>query len=128
MKDTLQPGIRNEKQMMTTPDMSPGHLAGKSSGPGVLSTPAMIGMMERTSLESVVPHLDASEQTVGTMVHVWHRAAAKVGEPVTCRTELIERDRRRLLFKVEVTAGDLKIGDGTHERFVIDTSKFNKKA
>jgi predicted thioesterase len=60
------------------------------------------------------------------MVHVWHRAAAKIGEPVQVSAKLIERDRRKLLFEVRVTAGDKIIGEGTHERFVIDLNKFGK--
>jgi predicted thioesterase len=123
MKESLGVGITGEATITTTPDMGVSHLG---EGPGVLSTPSMIGLMEKTALESIVPHLDDNEQSVGTMVHVWHRAAVKIGEPVQCRARLIEQDRRKLLFEVEVTAGDLKVGDGTHERFVIDMDKFSK--
>jgi predicted thioesterase len=58
------------------------------------------------------------------MVHIWHRAAVKIGEPVQVFAKLLERDRRKLLFGVKVTWGDTLIGDGTHERFVIDLDKF----
>lgn len=121
MKESLAPGVTNEKKMTTTPDMGVPHLG---EGAGVLSTPAMIGLIERTCLESVEPHLDDNEQTVGTMVHVWHRAAVKLGVPVTIRSKLVEKDRRKILFEVQVDAGDQRIGDGTHERFVIDLTKF----
>ena len=123
MKESLQIGITGEVDVTTTPEMGVSHLG---DGPGVLSTPSMIGLMEQTALNSILPHLDGNEQSVGTMVHVWHRAAVKIGEPVQCRTRLIEQDRRKLLFEVEVSAGDQKIGDGTHERFVINLDKFNK--
>ncbi len=123
MKDSLGIGISHEKTVTTTPEMGVSHLG---EGPGVLSTPAMIGLMEQTALESLVPHLDDNEQSVGTMVHVWHRAAVKIGEQVLCRVKLIEQDRRKLLYEVEVTAGDVKVGDGTHERFVINLDKFGK--
>lgn len=123
MKESLAPGIVAEKEITTNSSMSVSHLG---DGPGVLSTPSMIGLMERTALESVIAHLDEGEQTVGTMVHVWHRAAVKIGEPVTCRTRLVERDRRKLIFEVELDAGDLRIGDGTHERFVIDKKRFTE--
>lgn len=123
MKDSLAPGVTLTKTITTTPAMGVSHL-----GPGgaVLSTPSMIGLMEQVSLESVKPHLDDNENTVGTMVHIWHRAAVKIGEPVTVSATLTERDRRKLLFTVKVTAGDKVIGDGTHERFVIDLNKFGK--
>lgn len=123
MKDSLAPGITHDKTVTTTPAMGVAHLG---PGPGVLSTPSMIGLMEQTCLESVKPHLDENEQTVGTMVHVWHRAAVPIGEDVRIACKLIEQDRRKLLFEVKVTHGDDVIGDGTHERFVIDLSKFNK--
>jgi predicted thioesterase len=123
MKDSLAVGISHRKSVTTTDRMGVSHLG---EGPGVLSTPSMIGLMEQTCLESVTSHLDANEQTVGTMVHIWHRAAVKIGEEVTIASKLIERERRRLLFEVAVTAGDLTIGDGTHERFVIDLDKFRK--
>jgi predicted thioesterase len=123
MKDSLAPGVTLTKTITTTPAMGVSHL-----GPGgaVLSTPSMIGLMEQVSLESVKPHLDDNENTVGTMVHIWHRAAVKIGEPVTVSATLKERDRRKLLFEVKVAAGDKLIGDGTHERFVIDLNKFGK--
>jgi len=123
MKDSLKPGIELDQEVSTIPAMGVAHLG---PGPGVLSTPAMIGLMEQTSLRAVVPHLDDGEQTVGTMVHIWHRAAVKIGETVKVHAKLIERDRRKLLFELKVTSGDTVIGDGTHERFVIDLKKFNK--
>lgn len=123
MKTSLATGIKNEKTVTTTPEMGVSHLG---DGPGVLSTPSMIGLMEQTCLEGVIPHLDENEQTVGTMVHIWHKAAIPIGEAVTIRSKLIEQDRRKLLFEVEVTGGDKVIGDGTHERFVIDLNKFKQ--
>jgi fluoroacetyl-CoA thioesterase len=121
MKESLQPGIELTQDIPTTPEMGVAHLG---PGPGVLSTPSMIGLMEQISLRSVMPHLDANEQTVGTMVHIWHKAAVKIGEQVRVHAKLKERDRRKLLFEVKVSHGDTVIGDGTHERFVIDLSKF----
>jgi predicted thioesterase len=123
MKDSLGPGIAHEKSVTTTPAMGVAHLG---PGPGVLSTPSMIGLMEQTCLESVKPHLDENESTVGTMVHIWHRAAVPIGKDVQIACKLLERDRRKLLFEVKVTHGEDVIGDGTHERFVVDLSKFRK--
>lgn len=123
MKDSLAAGISHQKDVTTTEKMGVSHLG---EGPGVLSTPSMIGLIEQTCLDSVMPHLDESEQTVGTMVHVWHRAAAKIGETVNVSCKLTERDRRKLLFEVKVMHGETLIGDGTHERFVIDLTKFKQ--
>ena len=123
MKSSLTVGISNEKTVTTTPMMAVSHLG---EGPGVLSTPSMIGLIEHTCLQSVSPHLDNNEQTVGTMVHVWHRAAVRIGEDVTISSKLIDQNRRKLLFEVKVTSGEKTIGDGTHERFVIDLDKFGQ--
>jgi fluoroacetyl-CoA thioesterase len=124
MKESLVPGIALEKTVTTTPAMGVAHLG---PGPSVLSTPAMLGLMEQTCLEASKPHLDANESTVGTMVHIWHRAAVPIGQDVRIAVKMLERDRRKMLWEVKVTHGDVVIGDGTHERFVVDLSKFNKK-
>ena len=119
MKDSLAPGIEATTDHTVTDDMSPPHLPMK-----VLSTPSMIGLMERTCLESVIDHLDANESTVGTHVCVSHVAAAASGETVTINARLTEINRRRLTFEVKATAGDKLLGEGTHQRAVIDTSRF----
>ena len=121
MKATLSVGIRIRSEILTTPAMAPPHLGETDQ---VLSTPSMIGLMENACHQATAAHLDGSEQTVGTMVHIWHRAAVRIGETVICEAELIEMERRRLLFKVRVRFGEKTIGEGTHERFVIDMSRF----
>ena len=123
MKESLAVGITHQKDVATTETMGVSHLG---EGPGVLSTPSMIGLIEQTCLESTSPHLDENEQTVGTMVHIWHRAAVKIGESVLISCKMIERDRRKLLFEVKVMHGETVVGDGTHERFVIDLNKFKQ--
>jgi fluoroacetyl-CoA thioesterase len=119
MKDSLAPGIETAADHAVTDDMSPPHLPMK-----VLSTPSMIMLMERTCLEAVLDHLDPGESTVGTHVCVSHVAAAASGETVTVAARLTERDRRRLTFEVRATVGDRMLGEGTHQRAVIDTSRF----
>ena len=123
MKPSLTVGITHEKTITVTPEMGISHLG---EGGSVYSTPAMIALMEQTSLESVLPHLDDNEQTVGTMVHIRHRGPVKIGEEVKIEAKLIEQDRRKLLFEVKVSHGDQVVGDGTHERFVIDLNKFKQ--
>lgn len=93
----------------------------------VFATPMMIALMEQTCNESVVPQLEAGQGTVGTHIDVSHCAATPVGMRVWCDSELIEIDRRRLVFKVSAYDERGLIGEGTHERFVIDTAKFQAK-
>ncbi len=89
----------------------------------VLSTPGMIGMMERCSAMLALEHLPDGQATVGFEVCVKHVAAASEGARCTVTSRLREVvDDRKLRFDVEVTEGDRTIGVGTHERRVIDVA------
>ncbi len=103
----------------------------KTMGSGALevfATPAMIALIEETCWKSVQPELAEGEGTVGTKLDVAHIASTPVGLRVWCESELTEIDRRRLVFKVEVFDEKTKIGEGTHERFIINNEKFFAKA
>ncbi len=93
----------------------------------VFATPMMIAMMEKTCRLSVAPHLEPGDGTVGTHVNVSHCAATPEGMKVWCESELVEIDRRRLVFKVAAYDERGLIGEGTHERFIINNEKFQKK-
>lgn len=94
----------------------------------VFATPAMIALIEKTASESIISYLEMGTSTVGTHLDIAHSSATPLGMTVVCETELIEIDRRRLVFKVRVydKAGD--VGSGTHERFIVDARKFMDKA
>ncbi len=93
--------------------------------PAVFATAFLVGLLERACLEALIPYLDwPNEQTVGTHINVSHTAATPPGLTVTVNVELIEIDRRRLLFRVAANDGVDDISTGTHERFVIDAAKF----
>ena len=94
----------------------------------VFATPAMIALMEKTASASVKPFLDPGFSTVGTLVNVSHVSATPIGMTVKCESELIEVDRRRLVFSVKAYDESGLIGEGTHERFIIDCEKFFAKA
>lgn len=81
----------------------------------------------KTARLSVAPYLEEWQSTVGTLVNIKHLSASPVGMTITCKTELVDIDRRRLVFHVECydTAG--LIGEGDHERFIIDEAKFMAK-
>ena len=93
----------------------------------VFATPMMIALIEQTCNESVVPYLDEGQGTVGTHVDVSHCAATPVGMKVWCDSELVEVDRRRLVFDVKAYDECGLIGEGRHERFIIDSAKFQTK-
>lgn len=99
-----------------------------SGGLLVYATPAMIGLAEETAWRSVAAELGEGQATVGTKICIDHLAATPLGMKVWCDTELIEVDRRRLLFRVNAYDEAGKIAEGTHERFIVDVDKFMKKA
>lgn len=94
------------------------------SGARVLSTPRMIGLMERTCRDLVFPMLDEGQDTVGTHVNIYHRKAAPMGSSVTFFAELTAVNRRRAQFKVRATMGDIVVGEGSHERAIIEVQSF----
>ena len=76
-----------------------------------------------TCLQSVQPHLDDNETTVGTHVNVSHTGPAREGEEVTIKSRLTEIKKRRLLFEIEVLAPQGPVSTGTHERAVVDLAR-----
>jgi len=93
-------------------------------GPRVLSTPHMIGWMERTCRNAVLPLLEKGHDTVGTHVNVAHLAAAPLGMTVRFTAEVTGVSDRRVEFRVEAWDEKEKIGEGTHERAIINIARF----
>jgi fluoroacetyl-CoA thioesterase len=96
-------------------------------GARVLSTPHMIGHMEATSRNLLLPMLEPGYDSVGTEVHVSHLAAAPMGETATFTSEIISVNERRVTFRVEARDSRDMIGEGTHERFIIHVERFAEK-
>lgn len=94
----------------------------------VFATPNMIALMEQAAQASVAPHLEEGQGTVGTSLNVTHDAATPIGMKVWAESELIEIDRRRLVFDVKAYDECGLIGQGRHERFIINNEKFIAKA
>jgi predicted thioesterase len=97
-----------------------------SGGVKVYATPAMVGLLENTSLNAVDSFLPEGYATVGTHLDIKHLAATPVGMKVVANAELIEMDRKKLVFKVEAFDEKEKIGEGFHSRFIINKEKFLK--
>lgn len=122
----LETGIKGEATETVTENNT-----AKAMGSGMLAvyaTPAMIALIEKAACESVAPELEAGKGTVGTLLNVKHLASSPVGMKITAKTELTEIDRRKLTFTVEAYDEAGKIGEGVHERFIIDNEEFQKKA
>ena len=115
-------GAKGEFQLLVTSEVAITFLG--TEGTRVLSTPHMIGFMEMTCRNTVLPLLDAGYDTVGTHVNVAHLAASPIGMSVTFTAEVIRVDGRRVEFRVEARDEKEKIGEGTHERAIINIAKF----
>lgn len=121
----MDTGIKGFKEIIVTKE-----LTAISMGSGdleVYATPAMIALMEGTASESVKPEFEESQGSVGTSIAIKHLAATPVGMHVRCESELVEVDGRRLVFNITSYDEKDKIGEGTHERFIISNDKFQSK-
>lgn len=122
----LKTGIRGSGEACVTEA-----LTARAMGSGelpVYATPAMAALIEETAWRSVAPELEPGQGTVGTKLEISHLAATPVGRKVRCETALTEIDRRRLVFSAAVYDEAGKIGEGSHERFIVDNGKFLAKA
>lgn len=118
----MEKGIKIKRDRIVTYEQTAEYL---SSGLlPVFATPCMIQFMEETARLSVEPYLSEGQSTVGTSVNIKHLASTFVGCKVVCESELIEIDRRRLVFNVRVYDEKELLGEGLHERFIIDNAKF----
>lgn len=95
-----------------------------AGGVEVFGTPMMIALMEMAAWRAVEDKLEAGLVTVGTLVNVKHLAATPLGQQVRAYAELLEIDGRRLVFKVEAYDERQKIGEGIHERYIVQLERF----
>lgn len=93
----------------------------------VFATPMMIALMEKAALSAVDPCLGEGFATVGLSLNVKHIAATPVGMKVSAEAELLSMEGKKLTFKVEAYDELEKIGEGIHERYIIELSKFLEK-
>jgi len=121
----LSRGVRGTQQEIVTEKNVACALG--SGGLAVYATPCMITLMEYCAMESVKPYLPAGSSTVGTRLDIKHLSATPMGMTVRCETELIEVDRRRLVFNCRAFDDAGLIGEGTQERFIVDNAKFMEK-
>jgi fluoroacetyl-CoA thioesterase len=115
-------GAKGEEKLLVTSEMAIDFLGMEAAR--VLSTPHMIGYMERTCRNTVLPLLEPGHDTVGTHVNVWHLAAAPLGMTVAFRAEVTGVSERRIQFRVEAWDEKEKIGEGTHERAIVNVERF----
>ncbi len=123
---TLTPGLRGETEFVVgTRDTAP-HVG--SGAIKVLATPVMVSLMEQAALKAVEGLLPPGCQTVGTRLDITHVAATPVGHQVTAHAELERIEGRRLVFRVWADDEVERIGEGTHERIIVDVARFDRRA
>jgi len=119
MKEIPQ-GTSDEMVIDTTPDMGVKHLPMP-----MYSTPTMVAHIEGLCLKMLIPFQEAGESSVGYRVDLKHMAATPIGMKVTVKGKVREQDGRKIVFDVEAyNETGAKIGEGMHERRVIDMSRF----
>jgi fluoroacetyl-CoA thioesterase len=121
----IEPGLTNQ----TTRHVEGNHLASQwgSGLAAVLATPALVAFCEECARLVVEPLLPPGQQTVGTWIGLRHLAATPPGMQVTVKAELTAVDGRRLHFRVEAWDDLEQVGEGEHERFIIDEERFEAR-
>ncbi|MCL5982367.1 MAG: thioesterase family protein [Firmicutes bacterium] len=122
----LEKGLRGETKAV----VAAGNTA-KEVGSGsvaVFATPMLVALMESAAISALRDKLPAGQTTVGTKVEISHTAATPLGMTVTAQAELIEVEGRRLVFNVVAQDEAGLVGEGRHERFIVDMEKFISRA
>lgn len=120
--DTIPLGTSATRGILVTPEETAGFMGVENVR--VLSTPHMIAYMELTARDAIKPLLPEGWDCVGTIVNVKHFAATPIGMSVTISARVTAIDGNRVTFHVEAHDEKEKIGEGVHERFIIDVNRF----
>jgi fluoroacetyl-CoA thioesterase len=110
--------------------VAPAHLANQfkdAALPPVFATPMMVTAMENAALNAVRDYLDPGESAVGTAVNIRHLAATPAGHRVTAEAVVTKVDGRRIEFDVSARDETEEIGNGTHERMIIDLARLAQR-
>jgi fluoroacetyl-CoA thioesterase len=125
LSDNLKPGLTGTAEIVVgTRDTAPHVGSGKI---GVLATPIMVNLMEAAALQAVERFMPPGHQTVGTHLDVKHFAATPVGMRVVARAELVKVDGRTLIFQIRAEDEREAIGEGMHERLIINVERFDAR-
>ena len=131
MLDDLKPGLKHRATITVGEALgvpAAAALFGSSAEmPPVFATAQMVAFVEWTCVAALAPYLSPDQRSVGTRVDMTHTAATPVGMDVTAEVELVEIDGRRLRFKASCRDKIEPIGEGFHERMVIDHTRFMQR-
>ena len=124
-EDAIQPGIAGTYSVVVADEHVPMHLRGTNAE--VVATPELVRFMEKAAMDALAAHLAPDETSVGTKVSLTHMAGTPKGMRVEARARLVERDRRRCTFEVEIHDEVELVARGTNERFIVPRERKNEK-
>jgi fluoroacetyl-CoA thioesterase len=121
-------GLKHKQSITVTPDLTVPSVSNRFAGfqdmPPVFATAFMVAFVEDTCVAALKPHLAPGQRSVGTHIDVSHVAATPIGMTARCEVELVEVEGRKLKFKILYTDDKGPIGEGFHERVLIDLERF----
>lgn len=118
----LEPGRSSELTVVVDRSMTADQMG--NQGVNVFATPELVRYFEAVAVQAIEPDLEPGQGSVGVRIDVRHLAATPVGMRITFRATLTEADGRRLTFRLEAEDEQERVGEGIHERFLIDMAKF----
>ena len=121
----LRAGIKGTAEVLVT-EANTAAVMGSGTLP-VFATPALVALMEQAAMSSVLDALEEGMGSVGTQMCVKHVSATPLGMKVTCESELVAVDGRKLVFKIVASDACGVVGEAEHERFIIQNEKFMAK-
>jgi len=131
MKPSLSPGLTFELSYRVPEHKTVPHVYEESAlfqaMPRVFATAYLVGLMEWACVEAMQPHLEPGEQSVGVDIRISHSAATPPGFVVKVQVVVEAVEGRRLSFRVSAHDGVESIGEGTHQRVVIQAARFVDK-
>jgi predicted thioesterase len=125
MSTPFQVGMTRELKVKTQPEHSARRFY--ANLPDVFATPMLGGLMEQVSAELVDERLQPGEQSVGISMNLKHLAPTPLGMEVRVRTEITAVEGKKLTFRLEAFDDVEKIGEAVHERFIVQSVKFDAR-
>ena len=123
--DFLAPGMTGHAELTvgeehTAPRVGSGRVH-------VLATPVMINLIEAAALDAIERLLPGGHQSLGTVLHVRHFAATPVGMRIRATAEVVKVEGRSVLFAVRAEDDTEAIGEGSHERVIVNVARFDAR-
>jgi len=121
--ENLKPGLKGASELVVAEEHTAPRVG--SGRVHVLATPVMINVIEAAALAAIEHLLPPGYQSLGTRLDIRHFAATPVGIRVRAEVEVERVEGRAVMFRVSVSDEKEPIGDGTHERMVVNVSRFD---